>query len=124
MAKLTKYEKAILEKLFHSAIRLRDKAQCKRCGSNVRLSASHIYPKGTYQKMRYDIDNALLLCYRCHIHWWHKNPIEAWEWYTKTVDKNIQERLKLRSQYTDKTPQDWKLIKIVLEAKIKEYANE
>lgn len=60
MPKPTAYEKRILEKLFHNAIHLRDGGKCRRCGTDSRLSASHIYPKGTYQKMRYDIDNALL----------------------------------------------------------------
>lgn len=25
-----------------------------------------------------------VLCYHCHLHWWHKNPVEAGLWFQKT----------------------------------------
>lgn len=25
-----------------------------------------------------------ILCYHCHINWWHKNPMEAAKWFEET----------------------------------------
>lgn len=118
--KLTKHEIKTLRKLLHAVCITRDGGKCLKCGSTEKLCASHIYPKGTYRKMEYDYDNAVTFCYRCHIYWWHKNPVEAVEWLEKNIDKSRLDRLKLRSQVIDKKPMDYKLIKIDLENKLKE----
>lgn len=44
--------------------------------------------------------NLKALCYYCHLHWWHKNPIEAAEWYKKNYPKNAR-YLKRKSQEND-----------------------
>lgn len=118
--KLTKYEKSELKRLLHEVCVARDGNKCLRCGSTERLAASHIYPKGRYRKMEFDYDNVKTLCYRCHIHFFHKNPIEAHEWLEENIGKDRLDRLKLRSQYIDKKPTDYKLIKLDLEQQLKE----
>ena len=112
---MTKYQKNKLKKLLSEACLARDKNRCLKCGGVKTLCASHIYPKGTHRKMEFDLDNVITLCYRHHIHWWHKHPIEAAEWIKITIPKARYERLKLRSQVIDKTPLDYNLIKLDLE---------
>ena len=66
------------DKLFREYILLTHTYKCEWCGkSDGTLSVSHILNKGTHQRLRYCEKNVLLLCYRCHIHRWHKSPLEA-----------------------------------------------
>jgi|SRR6185312_10298482 len=76
----------------------RDGNKCVRCGQmsypGHTLSPSHVYPKGKYPRLRFLSINILTMCYGCHIHWWHKHPIEAAEWFLKTYpDRAAQLRL-------------------------------
>lgn len=118
---MTKYQIKELRKLQHEATILRDGEKCLKCGNTKTLCASHIYPKGTHRKMEFDPDNTKTLCYRCHMHWWHKSPIEAWEWIRETLPKERLDRLKLRSQVIDKSIQDYNLLKLQFEQIIKKY---
>ena len=119
--KLTKHEKSVMEKLLHEACVLRDEGKCRKCGKSNTLCASHIYPKGKYKRMRYLLDNVISLCYYCHIHWWHKNPIEAKEWADENIDTVIMCKLKLATQTIDKKPIDYKMLRVGLENEIKKY---
>jgi len=80
---MNKTQRNKLKKLLHQLVVVRDK-KCLKCGANKILHASHIYPKGTYRHMEFEPDNLKALCFRCHLYWWHKNPIEAGEWFRKT----------------------------------------
>ena len=83
---MTKAQKTKLNKLVREFVVLRDKV-CLRCGKSDRLHASHIYPKGKFRKMQFNVDNVKALCLGCHLYWWHKHPIEAKEWAEKTLGK-------------------------------------
>ena len=41
-----------------------------------------MFPKGAYPRLEFCVDNVKTLCMYCHLRWWHKNPIEAYEWFT------------------------------------------
>lgn len=100
-------------------VELRDKNKCCHCGKTEALSASHVFPKGTYKRLRWDIDNVKALCYRCHMHWWHKDP-EASDWF-KAKYPERWERLKLLKDtagYIDRFA-----IKLYLEQEIKRLEN-
>ena len=63
------------DKLFRDYIKLRDH-KCQKCEkSNCRLDTAHIISRGVH-KVRYDPDNALLLCSDCHLNFAHKRPLE------------------------------------------------
>lgn len=49
------------------------------CGGH--LQCSHIKTTKAYPNLKYDPFNALALCYRHHIHWWHKETKEAIKWF-------------------------------------------
>lgn len=102
--------------LLHQIIELRDRA-CLRCGK-PNFQMSHIYPKGRYGSMEFDPENIKALCVGCHLYWWHKNPIEAWEWLQIVIPKERLQRLKLASQISKKGF-DYKLQKLFLEQQIK-----
>lgn len=55
--------------------------RCVRCGTDKRLTASHVYPKGRYPQLRHVAINILTMCAACHLYWWHRNPLEAAEWF-------------------------------------------
>jgi len=78
----------------------RDKYICQKCGKKVEgmnAHGSHIYNEGTYKSMSADVDNILTFCYYCHINWWHKNPLEASEWF-KNKFPELYKTLRKRSQ--------------------------
>jgi hypothetical protein len=83
---MTRIERNKLKKLLHQLVVVRDR-ECLKCGTRKILHASHIYPKGVYRGVEFDPDNVKALCYKHHIHWWHKNPIEAGEWFKTTYPK-------------------------------------
>ena len=72
--KKTPRQKLIKEndKLFSLAVR--SKGYCERCNKTENLQCAHIVGRGSLG-LRWKYDNALCLCYACHIHWAHKEPI-------------------------------------------------
>ena len=116
---MTKQQKSTLNKLVREYVILRDK-RCLRCGKDKNLHASHIYPKGKYRKMQFNINNVKALCLGCHLYWWHKSPIEAKEWAEKTLGKRRLNKLKKQANTINKNKLDYKQIKSELETKIGE----
>ena len=116
---MTKAQKTKLNKLVREYVVLRDKV-CLRCGKADRLHASHIYPKGKYRKMQFNVENVKALCIGCHLYWWHKHPIEAKEWAEKTLGRARLNRLKKQANTINKTPWDFKEIESELKNKIGE----
>lgn len=62
----------------------RDRYVCQKCGrtkNDCAIHASHVYPEGKYHDLSADPENIKALCFSCHFLWWHKNPIEAHNWF-------------------------------------------
>lgn len=73
-----------LWELCKTYVRLRDENTCQRClkevhGSNAHTS--HVIPKSHGNILKFDDQNLKLLCGFCHLRWWHKNPLDAAEWF-------------------------------------------
>src|SRR3990167_3235983 len=66
------------DKLFSQLIRSRGK--CQRCFSDKNLQCAHVVSR-VNKHLRWNEDNALSLCLRCHIFWMHKSPLEFSEWF-------------------------------------------
>jgi hypothetical protein len=47
--------------------------------------------------MEFVSGNIIALCYACHIHFWHKNPIEAHDWLKQKLPDRMK-KLKLIAQ--------------------------
>ncbi len=72
------------DELAKRLIKIRDKNTCQRCCKVVEGSdchGSHVIPVSAGNKLRWDEQNIKVLCYHCHLNWWHKNPLEAAEWF-------------------------------------------
>ena len=64
-----------LDKLVSQIVRLR--GVCARCGKGaeqITLQCAHIYGRRNLS-VRFDQENCLALCYACHFHWAHREPI-------------------------------------------------
>lgn len=73
-----------LDKLSKEVVRKRDGNICQHCdkwveGSNRQVS--HVVPVSQGNRLRWEPLNMKILCYHCHLNWWHKNPLEAFEWF-------------------------------------------
>lgn len=91
-----------LDDLSKAAVRKRDGNTCKRCGKWVEGSArhvSHVIPVSAGHKLRWDINNMKVLCFHCHINWWHKNPMESAKWFESTFPDRWQYLQEMRGTY-------------------------
>lgn len=66
--------------LFSKYIRLR--GVCERCGVDdaKKLQCAHVINR-THKGLRYNEDNALCLCIKCHLFWAHRSPLEFTDWF-------------------------------------------
>ena len=116
---MTKAQRNKLNKLVREYVVKRDKV-CLRCGKPDRLHASHIYPKGKYRKMQFDVENVKALCVGCHLYWWHKHPIDAKEWAIKVLGRKRLNKLKKQANTVNKIKLDFKQLENELKNKIGE----
>ena len=76
--------KKICMALVKNIVSIRDKDICQKCGERVYGSnrhRSHVIPVSAGNKLAFDPLNMKVLCYHCHMNWWHKNPTEAADWW-------------------------------------------
>ena len=53
-------------KIWRKKVFIRDNFTCKCCGSKKRLNAHHKLSYKIYNTLRFDVDNGITLCERCH----------------------------------------------------------
>lgn len=91
---MNKKQHTILWNLLKSFVTLRDGQKCVVCGKKMRgLNLSHIFPRGQYPRLEFEPLNVFLQCPKHHLFWWHKNPIEAADWYNKTIPLTRRKKL-------------------------------
>jgi len=79
-----------LDRICAEIVKIRDKHICQHCGRYAQASnahCSHVIPKSRGNNLRWEISNLKLLCMHCHLHWWHKDPLEAGKWFEKKFPK-------------------------------------
>jgi hypothetical protein len=70
----------LCEKLWGHLIR--SIGYCEKCGKRETLQAAHVKPKGKFRgSLKWDLQNGICLCYGCHLHWAHKDPLGFTEWF-------------------------------------------
>ena len=57
-------------------VKKRDKYMCQRCTSKEEIEAHHIRKRSVFPELKYDINNGVVLCQRCHS-WVTNNPKAA-----------------------------------------------
>lgn len=113
MAKPTRA--SIKKKLVYMAKEIaksRDKYTCQKCRKVLYLrncQGSHVIPVSANLLLSFDPENIIVLCLHCHIYWWHKNPLEAGEWFKKTFPKRWK-YLELMQIQPRKSIKTWELI--------------
>jgi hypothetical protein len=106
-------------KVAKKIVHIRDNDICQKCGKpGNALHCSHVYPEGTYHGMSANPLNMKLLCYYCHYFWWHKNPLEAKDWFVKTFPDRYK-KLKILSRQT--LQHDYKKMLLSLREELKNY---
>lgn len=93
-----KYWKECLDTQWSQLIRNRDKV-CLKCKGRNNLHAAHIYSRAKHS-VRWDLQNGVTLCYKCHYHWAHQYPIEFTEWIKERFSESEYEELRARARTT------------------------
>ncbi|OOR87229.1 HNH endonuclease [Moraxella caviae] len=93
---------------FSAYIRKRANYCCERCGKQYEpnsnsLQCSHHFSR-RYHNIRYDPDNALALCYHCHVFWYQKDVPEAARWLEDKIGKDKIDRLIALKNQPQKKP--------------------
>lgn len=100
-----KYYKKQADIIFSKIIRAR--GACERCSSTNKLQCAHVIGRRNLY-LRWDEMNALCLCYRCHIHWMHKQPLEFSEWFRTMFPANFSYLQGKKDRIVKRTRQDYK----------------
>ncbi|MDF2736653.1 MAG: endonuclease [Nitrososphaeraceae archaeon] len=59
-------------------IRMQYNYHCVYCDTTRNLSAHHIFPKSKYKGLKYNLNNGILMCEKCHIQLHELNdPLEG-----------------------------------------------
>ena len=111
-----------LDDLIVELVKIRDNYTCQKCGKKVRgrnCHASHIVPKTRYA-LRWNIVNLKVLCYHCHINWWHKNPLEAQQWFKEKFPERYKYLMKHKEDSGKFTLEELEGFKINLQKLLKQ----
>jgi len=86
-----------LDSLWSKAVRLPGK--CAVCSSTNRLNAHHIFGKGAFKALRWDVENGLCLCVYHHLFSNKSSPHRGSVGFQKWLDENKDlTRLELRKR--------------------------
>lgn len=78
-------------KLAKEIVKLRDMWTCQKCGKQWKwLQCSHVISDWKNTRLSVDSWNMKLLCYACHFYRWHRNPIEATEWFKEKFPERYE----------------------------------
>ena len=87
------------DKAAREIVRIRDKHTCQRCGRHAaagwKVEASHFYGRSNLS-VRWDLDNLVLLCFKCHYLFAHQNPLEYTEWFREYIGETKMDLLTVR----------------------------
>jgi 5-methylcytosine-specific restriction endonuclease McrA len=81
-----------LDALAREACFERDGHKCVRC-LNRKVQWAHVISR-RHLSTRWELDNALSLCYTCHA-WWHSYPSLSGPWFAKNWPERQEHILKL-----------------------------
>lgn len=107
-----------LDKLFRDAIKKRDNYTCQWCGKKVdkyNAHCSHVIPVSQGDFLRWNMNNAKVLCFHCHINKWHKDPTLAGKWFEDTFPKRHMYLQQHRHKTAKFTIEDLKALQVALQ---------
>jgi hypothetical protein len=80
--------------LWANTVKLR--GSCERCGKREDLQAHHIVSRA-HTGTRWDFDNGMCLCRRCHLFFMHRDNLGAADFLQERVGSKRLESLRVRS---------------------------
>ncbi len=88
-----------LDTLWSKLVKERAGHRCEVCGNSAgRLNSHHIISKGVSPRaLRWDLDNGICVCFRCHV-WFHGNPVDSGRWLIEKKGKAWWDLLKSRDE--------------------------
>ena len=105
------------DNLFRVYIKARDKS-CQRCHTTMgKLETAHFYSRA-YRNIRFEPDNACLLCFKCHYLFAHREPLEFAEFWKKRLGEERMNLLTLKKNTYKKM--DYGMEKAILKKLIEE----
>ena len=108
--------------LFSQIIRARDK-KCLRCSKTENLQCAHIFSRKNYAT-RWFPQNAITLCYACHIFWGHKNPVDFTRFVENILGKETLDGVQSLSHQVIKHEPQWYLdLEKMLHERLKDLTN-
>lgn len=89
-----------LENALDDAIRdiIRLRGKCQRCGKEE-VQTAHIFSRKN-KSVRWDEDNVLAYCYRCHFHFAHKEPVLFTDWVREHLGEEKYFKLRRKASET------------------------
>jgi len=78
---------------------------CPKCKREGWVQWAHIVPISAASALRWDPDNALPLCARDHLFWWHKFPTAVAVWVRELLGDAAIDRLEFKAKATTGSPQ-------------------
>jgi 5-methylcytosine-specific restriction endonuclease McrA len=75
---------------------VRSHGECEMCSSKKNLQCAHIVSRRNI-KTRWDLENAVCLCMRCHLYVAHKEPHEFVRWFDGKYGPRLYDKLKKRA---------------------------
>ena len=100
-----------IDKAVGEQIKERDKHTCQHCETKVsgqNEHVSHVIPRSKGNALRWDKNNLKILCFHCHINWWHKNPTESGEWFRRKFPKRYKYLMENKNRLTKYSAKDLK----------------
>lgn len=97
--------KARLDPLMSKLVR--QKNFCEKCGRRgTSFDWSHVIGRKNLT-LRWDILNALCLCFQCHRFFWHEEPLDAHNWFKDKYPERYEYLLKAKNMTLNRTEQDY-----------------
>ena len=82
-----------MSRLAKDIAKKRDSKICQKCGkpvTGVSCHGSHVIPVSGDHRLEFHPINIKVLCYHDHMNWWHKNPLEAGEWFEEKFPERTE----------------------------------
>lgn len=85
-----RYDKECM-KIAKQIVKIRDLDTCQKCWKKWPwLHCSHVISDWKDTRLSVDTWNMKLLCYADHMFWWHRNPLEATEWFKEEFPERYE----------------------------------
>jgi len=99
---------------------IRKKGFCERCGrTDTSLDWSHVVGRKNLT-LRWDIFNALCLCFQCHRYFWHEEPLDSAVWFKEKYPARWAYLSENKNKFIKRIEEDYKeLLKNIEEGNLK-----